>query len=90
MLLSSLYVRFRDVAIIWGVLATALFYGTPVLYPFEFVPEQFRDLLVLNPLTPLFIEARKLIIDPSAPGAVEAAGGWAPVLAAGGIVVAPA
>ncbi len=85
-LLSSLYVRFRDVAIIWGVLATALFYGTPMLYPFEFVPEQYRDLLALNPLTPLFIEARKLIIDPSAPGAVEAAGGSAPVLAAGGSV----
>ena len=57
-LLSSLYVRFRDVAIIWAVVATALFYGPPVLYPFEFVPEQFRDLLALNPLTPLFIEAR--------------------------------
>lgn len=29
MLLASLYVRYRDVAIIWGVLSTALFYATP-------------------------------------------------------------
>jgi ABC-2 type transport system permease protein len=77
MLLSSLYVRYRDVAIIWGVLSTALFYATPVLYPLEFVPDSYRDLLALNPLTPLFAEARKLVIDPGAPSAVEAVGGWA-------------
>jgi ABC-2 type transport system permease protein len=76
MLLSSLYVRYRDVAIIWGVGSTALFYATPVLYPFEFVPDSYRQLLTLNPLTPLFAEARKLVIDPSAPSAVEAVGGW--------------
>ena len=33
MLLSVLYVRFRDVAIIWVVVAQVLFYATPVLYP---------------------------------------------------------
>ena len=76
MLLSCLYVRYRDVAIIWGVLSTALFYATPVLYPFEFVPEQYRELLALNPLTPLFVAAREVMIDPTAPGAVEAVGGW--------------
>ena len=77
MLLSSLYVRFRDVQIIWSVLVTMLFYATPLLYPLETsVPERFHDLLFLNPLTPLFVEARHLIIDPSAPTAVTAAGGW--------------
>jgi ABC-2 type transport system permease protein len=78
MLLSSLYVRFRDVQIIWTVLVTMLFYATPILYPLQDppVPDRFHDLLFLNPLTPLFVEARHLIIDPSAPGAVTAAGGW--------------
>ena len=33
MALSVLYVRFRDVAIIWIVLAQVLFYATPILYP---------------------------------------------------------
>ena len=76
MLLSSLYVRFRDVEIIWSVLVTALFYGTPLLYPLELVPQRFQDLILLNPLTPLFAQARHWIIDPSAQTAVEAAGGW--------------
>ena len=76
MLLSSLYVRYRDVAIIWSVVAAALFYGTPILYPFEIVPEQFREILALNPLTPVFAQAREWIIDPTAPGAVATVGGW--------------
>ena len=37
MIVSSLYPRFRDTAIIWTVLATVLFYATPVLYPLEVV-----------------------------------------------------
>jgi len=81
MLVSSLYPRFRDTAIIWTVLATVLFYGTPVLYPLEVVPETMRDVLILNPLTPLFELARVWVIDPTAPGPVDAAGGWALLLA---------
>jgi ABC-2 type transport system permease protein len=80
MLLSSLYVRFRDTAIIWSVIASALFYATPVIYPIEIVPERYRDLIMLNPLTAIFEQARKWIIDPSAPGAVSAAGGWTHLL----------
>jgi ABC-2 type transport system permease protein len=76
MLLSSLYVRFRDVQIIWTVLVTMLFYASPILYPIEYVHGTLRDLILLNPLTPLFVEARHWIIDPSAPTAVSAAGGW--------------
>jgi len=81
MLVSSLYPRFRDTAIIWTVIATVLFYGTPVLYPLEVVPEGMRDILMLNPLTPLFELARVWVIDPSAPGPVDAAGGRALLLA---------
>ena len=72
-ILSALYVRYRDMSIIWSVVAQALFYATPVLYTLEIVPEQFRWVL-LNPLTPIFC-TRNWIIDPSAPGAVDAAGG---------------
>jgi ABC-type polysaccharide/polyol phosphate export permease len=80
--LSALYVRFRDVAIIWTVVVTVLFYATPVLYPFEKAPAGFEQLLMIIPLTPLFVEARQWIIDPSAPSAVSAAGGWLQLLPA--------
>ena len=87
MLVSSLYPRFRDTAIIWTVLATVLFYATPVLYPLEVVPEAMRDVLIVNPLTPLFELARVWVIDPSAPGPVDAAGGWALLLAPAAIYI---
>ena len=89
MLLSSLYVRFRDVQIIWSVLVTALFYATPILYPLQDppVPDRFHDLLMVNPLTPIFVQARHWIIDPGAPTAVSAAGGWLQLLPSIGVFV---
>jgi ABC-2 type transport system permease protein len=80
MIVSSLFPRFRDTAIIWTVTVTALFYGTPVLYPLEVVPETLREIIVLNPLAPLFEMARAWIIDPGASGPVDAAGGFAGLL----------
>lgn len=74
-ILSALYVRYRDMSIIWTVVSTALFYATPVLYTIDFVPDQFRWLILLNPLTPIFLLVHDWIIDPSAPGVAAAAGG---------------
>lgn len=84
MLLAALNVRFRDVGIIWVVFAQALFYGTPILYTIDTpqIPHFVRDVLLVNPLTPIFEQARHWIIDPSAPGAVAAAGGWLHMLPA--------
>lgn len=76
MLLSALYVRYRDVQPIWGVAATLLFYGTPVLYVYSSVPESAQRLILCNPLAVILEQARQWVIDPSAPGAVEAIGGW--------------
>lgn len=68
MIVSALYPRFRDVAIIWSVLALALFYGTPVLYPLSLVTSHIlRDLIALNPLTPIFDLAQRWITNPATP-----------------------
>jgi ABC-2 type transport system permease protein len=86
MMLSVLYVRFRDVAIIWMVFAQALFYATPVLYPVEaFENETYEHLLMINPLAVIFEQARVWILEPDAPTAVEAAGGWIGLLPAAAI-----
>jgi ABC-2 type transport system permease protein len=88
MLVSSLYPRFRDMAIIWAVASTVLFYGTPVLYPIEAVPATLRHLVMLNPLASLFVLARKWIVDPDAPGPAAAAGSTAAQLVPAAIFVA--
>jgi ABC-2 type transport system permease protein len=88
MILSALHPRFRDTGIIWGVTVTALFYATPILYPIELLSGTLRDLIALNPLTPIFELARTWVIDPAAPGPVEAADGWGPLLFAAAAFVA--
>lgn len=88
MIVSSLFPRFRDTAILWNVFATVLFYATPVLYPLEAVPKTLRDLIETNPLSPMFELARQWMIDPTAPGPVASAGGIAHLLPAAAIYVA--
>jgi ABC-2 type transport system permease protein len=88
MIVASLNPRFRDVGIIWTVLSTVLFYATPVLYPIEVVPDPLDDVLLLNPLTPIFEAARLWVIDPSAPGPATAAGGYEGLIAPAAIYVA--
>jgi ABC-2 type transport system permease protein len=77
MIVSSLFPRFRDMAIIWTVLSTVLFYASPILYPIDKAPDTLQEILMLNPLSPLLELARKWIIDPSAPGPAEVAGAGA-------------
>jgi ABC-2 type transport system permease protein len=89
MSLSVLYVRFRDVAIIWVVAAQVLFYFTPILYPIEALHNStYEKLLMINPLTPIFQQLRVWILEPNAPTATEVAGGWVHLLPAVCIYVA--
>jgi ABC-type polysaccharide/polyol phosphate export permease len=88
MIVSSLYPRFRDTAIIWSVAVTVLFYASPVLYPLEVVPDTLADIIQISPFAALFELARTWVIDPGAPGPVDAAGGWVRLLPAIAIYVA--
>lgn len=89
MALSVLYVRFRDVAIIWAVVAQVLLYVTPILYPVDaFGNETYEHLLMINPLAVIFSEVRIWILqEPAAPTALESAGGWLGLLPAFAIFV---
>lgn len=90
-LLSTLFVQYRDVAQIWTVVSLTIFYASPVMYPTERIPEGFRWILAVNPLAPIFELSRKWLVDPSAPGVVEAAGGpwgwYGPALGFAAVVV---
>lgn len=81
MLVSALYVRFRDVKPIWDVTAQILFYATPVIYILETlaISEQVKQWMALNPIATVLIQMRHAFIDPSAVTAAEAVGG-APML----------
>jgi ABC-2 type transport system permease protein len=88
MALSVLYVRFRDVLIIWTVAAQVLFYATPILYPIEYVPSTYQHLIFVNPLAPIFEQVRVWVIEPDAPTAIDVVGGVAGLIPAAAIYIA--
>jgi ABC-2 type transport system permease protein len=81
MALSVLFVRFRDVAIIWIVAAQVLFYATPILYPVTAFTHGAshntkEHLLMISPLSVIFEQVRVWVLaEPEAPTAAQAAGG---------------
>ncbi len=87
MLLSALFVRYRDIAPIWEVFSQALFYASPILYVTTMVPESFQHAYVAAPLAAVFAQMRHAMIDPTAPSAAEAIGGADRLLLPGGIVL---
>jgi ABC-type polysaccharide/polyol phosphate export permease len=64
---SALNVYFRDVQNIVGVGLLLFFYLTPVFYGVKNVPEQYRWLLHVNPMTPLINSVRAVLLDGELP-----------------------
>ncbi|MCB9817842.1 ABC transporter permease [Candidatus Nomurabacteria bacterium] len=61
-ILSALFVRLRDLNYIWEVIMQAGFYGTPILYPLQILPEYVQKILMLNPVAIGIQEARNTLI----------------------------
>ncbi|MDO8890563.1 MAG: ABC transporter permease [Sulfurimicrobium sp.] len=60
--LAATGVYLRDVAQTTGLVTTVLMFLSPVFYPITALPEAYRSLLYLNPLTFIIEEARNLLI----------------------------
>ena len=78
MLLSALYVRYRDVEPIWDVVLQITFYASLILIPYEAVVQKSQPLahlLVANPLATVVQESRHLMISPEYTSAADAIGG---------------
>ena len=88
MILSSLYVSYRDVQPIWAVFTQLVFYGTPILYVIDTVPNSLQRLILANPLADMLEQARHWLVDPSAPDFVDALGGGLWWLLPVGVMVA--
>lgn len=92
MLLSALWVRYRDVDPIWGVILQATFYASPIFYTVSLVQEKAgataAQWLMVNPFAALLQQARHALIDPSHPSAAAAAGGTVRLLLPLGIILA--
>lgn len=54
LLFSSLTTKYRDLKFLLQFGIQLFMYATPVIYPLSAAPEKYRDIIALNPLTPIF------------------------------------
>lgn len=47
---APIYVKYRDLLLIWDVALMALFYATPVFYPLQMLPVYIQKILLFNPM----------------------------------------
>jgi ABC-2 type transport system permease protein len=67
MLLSSLFVFFRDLGHIWEILSLVLFYGSAVVFPFEIIyshSKKLADFAGLNPVAQIITDLRHVLVEP--------------------------
>ena len=86
MLLSALFVRYRDIEPIWGVVLQILFYATPVFYTLSTVADKsgqawVSQAIMINPFAALLQQFRHAIVDPSHVSAAAAIGGTGRLIA---------
>ncbi len=89
MLLSALFVRFRDISPIWEVVSQILFYSSPVIIPAEAVRTELAHgalnhflyhIYTLNPLVAVFQQFRHAMINHATLSAGQVMGSWATLL----------
>jgi lipopolysaccharide transport system permease protein len=69
--LGTLNVFFRDINFVVGFIFQLLFFLTPIFYPREFVPEEFRGFVDFNPVFYIIHPFRKLIYEGNLQGFFE-------------------
>ncbi len=47
---APLFIRFRDLGMIWEVLLSVLMYAAPIVYPLSIMPESIQNILLINPV----------------------------------------
>ncbi len=47
---APLYVKFRDLSMIWEVLLMIIMYASPIIYPLTILPAKVHQLVLLNPI----------------------------------------
>lgn len=62
LLLSPLYIYYRDLSEIWDVILLIIFYLTPIFWPEGFVTGKMEMIMLLNPLYQIITMARGIVL----------------------------
>ncbi|MEL7409116.1 MAG: ABC transporter permease, partial [Cyanobacteria bacterium J06558_2] len=67
MLMSALYVFFRDLSYFYELVTFLLWISSPIFYPAEIVPENVTRFLLLNPVLPIIESIRQISLSGERP-----------------------
>ena len=67
MLLSALFVYFRDLGHVWTIMLQFLFYASAIVFPFSLVPTRFQTLVAFNPTAQIVEDMRRALVTTSIP-----------------------
>lgn len=67
MILSAMFVFFRDVEYLYGVFLTLLNYVSAIFYPISIIPQQFQKFFYINPVYVYITYFRTVVIDGAIP-----------------------
>ena len=62
LVLSAMFVRFRDTGQLWELFVQLLFWSSPIIYPVEFLPSWAKSIAFLNPFVQLMQDARAVLL----------------------------
>lgn len=67
LVLSALYVFFRDIPYLYELTYFAVFVATPIFYPLAIVEERYRPFIAYSPLTMIVESIRAIVVNGTAP-----------------------
>lgn len=67
LILSNLFVLFKDIQQIWGIVISLAFWVSPILYRLEMLRERLPGVDYINPVSGIIINSRHVILDNQLP-----------------------
>ncbi len=74
LLLSSLFVFYRDMGHIWEIAMQVLIYASAVIYPISLVPDRLRAWVLVNPVAQIIEDVRHAVVTPKVQWSVQIMG----------------
>jgi ABC-2 type transport system permease protein len=76
LLIAALFVRFRDIAQIWELIAQLLIFATPVMYPITILPHWAQVVEYCNPLVQVMQDLRAVVVGTTSNGETVSSVVW--------------
>lgn len=67
LLMSSLFVFYRDLGHLWEITLQLLFYASAIVFPLSLIGEHFRVIVALNPMAQMLEDMRRALVTPTIP-----------------------